>query len=148
LNFAGQPVDYDYLPAAHTDGDLYVHFPELNVLVAGGPVSGEQWPILDYRNGAWLGGRVRAHERLADLVRPDTRVVPAHGRLITGRDLMRHRDIYQELFRTMIAYMNQGMGAEDAVARNPLKKYQAELGDPSVFLDGAYRSMLIAYVPD
>ena len=120
----------------------------MNVLVAGGAVSGEQWPLLDYRNGAWLGGRVRAHERLAELVRPDTRVVPAHGRLITGSDIVRHRDIYQELFLTMIAYMNMGLGPEDAVERNPLKQYQAEFGDPSVFLYGAYRSMLIAYVPD
>jgi len=50
------------------------------------------------------------------------------------------------MFRTMIAYM--GMGAEDAVERNPLKQYQAEFGDPSAFLNGACRSMLIAYVPE
>jgi hypothetical protein len=48
----------------------------------------------------------------------------------------------------MIGYMNMGFGAEDAVAHNPLKAYEAEFGDPSAFLDGAYRSMLIAYVPD
>ena len=29
-----------------------------------------------------------------------------------------------------------------------LSKYQAEFGDASAFLYGAYRSMLIAYVPD
>jgi glyoxylase-like metal-dependent hydrolase (beta-lactamase superfamily II) len=148
MDFDGHKIDYGYLPAAHTDGDLYVHFPELNVLVAGGPVSGQEWPLLDYRNGAWFGGRVRAHEKLAGLVRPDTRVVPAHGRVITGTDLIRIRDIYRELFTTMIAYMNQGMGPEDAAARNPLKKYEAEFGDASAFLYGAYRSMLIAYVPD
>jgi glyoxylase-like metal-dependent hydrolase (beta-lactamase superfamily II) len=148
MEFDGQKIDYGYLPQAHTDGDLYVHFPAMNVLVAGGPVSGEQWPILDFRNGAWFGGRVRAYEKLAGLVRPDTRVVPAHGRLITGSDLIRQRDIYKDLFTKMIAYMNMGLGAEDVVARNPLKQYQAEFGDASVFLDGAYRSMQIAYVPD
>ena len=104
-------VDYGYLPAAHTDGDLYVHFPEMNVLAAGGVVSGEQWPLLDYRNGAWFGGRVRALERLAQLVKPDTRVVPANGRLITGSDIVRQRDIYQKLFIDMIGYMNMGLGA-------------------------------------
>jgi cyclase len=148
LKFAGQQVDYSYLPAAHTDGDLYVHFPEMNVLVGGGVVSSDRWPLLDYRNGAWLGGRVRAYERLASLVRPDTRVVPANGPVITGSVIVRLRDIYQELFKTMIAYMNMGFGPEDAVERNPLKPYQAEFGDPSAFLNGAYRSMLIAYVPD
>src|SRR5262245_928921 len=39
MEFGGQHVDYGYMPAAHTDGDLYVHFPRLNLLVAGGVAS-------------------------------------------------------------------------------------------------------------
>src|SRR5690606_25959374 len=100
LEFAGTRVDYGYLPAAHTDGDLYVHFPALNVLAAGGVVSGERWPLLDYRNGAWLGGRVRALQRLADLVDAETRIVPADGRVLRGGEIVRQRDIYLELFET------------------------------------------------
>src|SRR5690606_26069826 len=107
FDFAGERVDYGYLPAAHTDGDLYVHFPARNVLAAGGVVSGERWPLLDYRNGAWFGGRVRALQWLAELVEPDTRVVPADGPLISGRDVVRQRDIYLELFETLIDYMNR-----------------------------------------
>ena len=148
MEFAGQQIDYGYMPAAHTDGDLFVHFPKMNLLAAGGVVSAEEWPLLDYRNGAWLGGRVRALERLADLVKPDTRVVPANGRVMTGSDIVRHRDIYQKLFTTMIGYLNMGLGPEDAVQRNPLKEYQAEFGDPSAFTYGALKSMMIAYVPD
>jgi cyclase len=148
LEFAGERIDYGYLPQAHTDGDLYVHFPEHNVLAAGGVVSGERWPLLDYRDGAWFGGRVRALEWLAELVAADTRVVPAEGREITGSELIRQRDIYLELFDTLIAYMNRGFGPEDAVEHNPLARYEPEFGDPSAFLYGAYRSMLIAYVPD
>lgn len=148
MRFAGQRIDFGYLPQAHTDGDLYLHFPAENVLVAGGVVSGERWPLLDYRNGAWYGGRVRALQWLAELVEPGTRVVPAHGRVITGQDIVRQRDIYLELFETLIAYMNRGFGAEDAVASNPLAAYEDEYGDASAFLDGAYRSMLIAYVPE
>ena len=148
LEFPGQQIDYGYLPAAHTDADLYIRFPQMNLLVAGGVVSAEEWPLLDYRNGAWLGGRVRALERLADLVKPDTRVVPSNGRVMTGSDIVRHRDMYQKLFTTMIGYLNMGLGPEDAVQRNPLKEYQAEFGDPSAFTYGALRSMMIAYVPD
>ena len=146
--FAGRRVAYGYLPAAHTDGDLFVHFADLNVMAVGGVVAANEWPLLDYRNGAWLGGRVRAVERLATLVKPDTRVVPADGPLLTGRDVARQRDIYGELFVTMVNFMNMGYGAEDVVRDNPLKQYDAEFGDPSAFLDGAYRSMLLAYVPD
>jgi glyoxylase-like metal-dependent hydrolase (beta-lactamase superfamily II) len=148
MEFAGQQIDYGYMPAAHTDGDLYFHFPKLNLLVVGGVVSAERWPLLDYQHGAWLGGRVRALERLADLVKPDTRVVPADGRVMTGADIVRHRDMYQKLFLTMIGYLNKGYGPEDAVKQNPVKEYQAEFGDPSAFNYGALRSMMIAYVPD
>jgi cyclase len=148
MAFAGQQIDYGYMPAAHTDGDLYVHLPKLNLLVVGGVVSAEEWPLLDYRDGAWLGGRVRALERLADLVKPDTRVVPANGRMMTGGDIVRHRDMYRKLFATMIDDLNKGFGPEDAVKQNPLKEYAAEFGDPSTFTYGALRSMMIAYVPD
>ncbi len=148
MQVAGQSIDYGYMPAAHTDGDLFVHIPMLNLLVAGGVVSAESWPLLDYRNGAWLGGRVRALQRLAGLVKPDTRVVPADGRVMTGAEIMRHRDMYQKLFTTMIGYLNMGLGPEDAVQRNPLKEYTAEFGDPSAFTYGALKSMMIAYVPD
>jgi glyoxylase-like metal-dependent hydrolase (beta-lactamase superfamily II) len=148
FEFAGHKIVYGYLPSAHTDGDLFVHVPDLNLMAVGGVVSAEAWPLLDFRNGAWFGGRVRAVERLAGVVKPDTRVVPADGRLLTGRDIARQREIYDELFVTMIGYMNMGLGAEDVVARNPLAKHAAEFGDPSVFLDGAFRSMQIAYVPD
>jgi glyoxylase-like metal-dependent hydrolase (beta-lactamase superfamily II) len=148
MEFAGHSIDYGYLPAAHTDGDLFFHFPKLNLLVVGGVVSAEQWPLVDYKNGAWLGGRVRALERLATLVQPDTRVVPSDGRVMTGRDIVRHRDIYQTLFVTMIGYMNMGLGPEDMAQRNPLKEYEAEFGSASTFLYGAMRSMQIAYVPD
>ena len=148
LEFAGQHIDYDYLPAAHTDGDLYVHFLEANVLVAGGPVSGSHWPVLDIHNGGWLGGLVRAYEKLATVVKPDTQVVPAEGKLLTGADIVRYRDIYQKLFEQMFVYFNKGFGPSDAAAARPLKDYEGELGDASVFIAGAYRSLLQAYVPD
>ena len=148
MEFGGQQVDYGYMPAAHTDGDIFIHLPKLNLLVVGGVVSAEEWPLLDYQNGAWLGGRVRGVEYLADLVRPDTRVVPAQGRMMTGKEILRHRDIYQKLYTTLIEYLNKGLGPEDTVQRNPLKEYGSEFGDPSAFLYGANRSMMIAYVPD
>ncbi len=148
LEFAGRQIDYGYLPAAHTNGDLYLHVAKMNLLVAGGVAAGDSWPLIDYRNGAWLGGRVRAFERLADLVKPDTRVVPADGRVMTGADVVRQRDMYQKLFVTMIDYLNMGQGPEDAVTRRPLQAYEAEYGDSSAFTYGALRSMMIAYVPD
>jgi glyoxylase-like metal-dependent hydrolase (beta-lactamase superfamily II) len=148
MEYAGETLDYGYMPQAHTDGDLYVHIPTLNLLAAGGVVSAQSWPLLDWRNGAWLGGRVRALERLAAIVTPQTRVVPSDGRVMTGAEIVRHRDMYQQLFETMIGYLNMGLGPEDAVQRKPLQAYEREFGDASAFTYGALKSMMIAYVPD
>jgi glyoxylase-like metal-dependent hydrolase (beta-lactamase superfamily II) len=148
LEFGGQQIDYGYMPAAHTDGDIYLHLPKLNVLAAGGVVSLEEWPLLDYPNGAWLGGRVRALEKLAGVVKPDTKVVPSVGRVMTGADIVRQRDMYQKLYSTMIGYLNMGMGPEDMAQRKPLRGFEAEYGNSDKFAYDALRSMMIAYVPD
>jgi glyoxylase-like metal-dependent hydrolase (beta-lactamase superfamily II) len=148
LEFAGQHVAYGYLPAAHTDGDLYIHFPERNLLAAGGPVSAQSWPLLDYRNGGWLGGLVKAHEKLAALVKPDTRIVPANGRLLTGADIARHHEMYAKFHKLLFEYLGKGFGASDAVAARPLKEHEAEFGDPTQFIRGAYRSLILANLPD
>jgi len=148
LDFAGQHIEYAYLPAAHTDGDLFIQFPELNLLVAGGPVAGAGWPVLDIHNGGWLGGLVRAYEKLADRVKPDTRIVTADGPIWSGADIVRQRDIYQRLFKQMFVFFNKGYGPSDAAAAQPLKDLEPQLGDPAEFLAGAYRSLLQAYVPD
>ena len=43
--------------AAHTDGDLYVFFPEDNVLAAGA-VTSAGWQAPDWWTGGWIGGVV------------------------------------------------------------------------------------------
>jgi hypothetical protein len=101
MEFAGQQIDYGYLPAAHTDGDLYLHLPKMNLLLVGGVASAESWPLLDYRNGAWLGGRVRAFERLAESRQARHRVVAGRRPCDDGRATScGSATMYQQLFLT------------------------------------------------
>src|SRR5258706_11505150 len=90
MEFAGRKIDYGYMPAAHTDSDIYIHFPAMNLLVAGGVVSAEEWPLLDYRNGAWLGGRVPPPQHLPGFVKPDPPAVSAQGPGMAGRGVVGH----------------------------------------------------------
>lgn len=147
LDFAGEAVDWRYLPAAHTNGDLFVHFPKHNVICAGGPVSANRWPTLDYLNGAFMHGFVRSYDILAEVVKPDTIVIPAEGPTLTGADIARQRDMYWALFKTMFANFNKGFGPKDVIDAHPLKDHEAQYGDPAVFLDAAYRSVQLATVP-
>jgi cyclase len=147
LQFAGETVDYRYLPAAHTNGDLFIHFPKRNVIAAGGPVSAVRWPVMDYLNGAFMHGFVRSYDILAEVVKPDTIIIPADGPTLTGAQLLKQRDMYWALFRTMFANFNKGFGPKDVIEGRPLKDYEAQYGDPAQFLDAAYRSIQLATVP-
>ncbi len=74
--------------------------------------------------------------------------MPANGPMLTGADIARHRDMYQQLFKQLFVYLNKGFGPDDVIAARPLQDHEAELGDPAKFLEGAYRSIFLAYVPD
>jgi cyclase len=148
LEFAGMPVEYGYLPAAHTNGDLYVHLPEANLIVGGGPVCSESWPLLDWRNGAWLGGLVKAHEKLAAMAKPDTIIIPANGRVLTGAEQKQQHEMFAAFHEKMVAFLNKGLDSGDCIAARPLKDHEAQYGDPKPFIHGAFQSLNLAYSPD
>lgn len=148
MKFAGQEIIYGHLPAAHTNGDMFFYFPMLDTLVAGGPVTAGQWPLLDIRQGAWMGGLLTAYETLSDVVSADTIVVPAHGPVISGTDIMRMRAMYTLIHLKLAEQLNLGMGPDDIVAMNLFSEYESEFGDNSEFLNLAHRSIQQAYVPD
>jgi glyoxylase-like metal-dependent hydrolase (beta-lactamase superfamily II) len=147
LQHAGESVEYRYLPAAHTNGDLFVHFPRRNVIVAGGPVAIDHWPVIDYVNGGFMHGFLRSYEILAEVARADTVIIPANGPTLTGADLAKQKDMYFDLFRMFFRSFNKGYGPMDIVADRPLKAYEAQYGDPAQFLEYAYRSTQLATIP-
>jgi glyoxylase-like metal-dependent hydrolase (beta-lactamase superfamily II) len=167
LQFAGEQVDYRYLPGAHTNGDLFVHFPKRNVIVVGGPVGSDRWPLIDYLNGGFMHGFMRTYEILTEVVQPDTIVISADGPTLTGADLVKQQVVYRDLFKQFFVLFNKGFGPKDVAAYNagvdymgvgqvttdrPLKRQPglalvAQLGDPAKFLEYAYHSAQLATVP-
>jgi len=148
MKFAGQEIIYGYLPAAHTNGDLFLYFPILDTLITGGPVTVGQWPVMDIRQGAWMGGLMSAYDKLSHIVSADTVVIPAHGPVTNGTELMRMRNLYTELHLNLADELNLGMGWDDVVAKNPLQQFEAKYGEADYFLETAMRSLQLAYVPD
>jgi glyoxylase-like metal-dependent hydrolase (beta-lactamase superfamily II) len=148
FKFAGQEIIHGYLPAAHTNGDIFLFFPILDILVAGGPVTTGQWPILDIRQGGWMGGLISAYDKLAQVVSADTVVVPAHGPVTNGTALIHMRNMYSEFHLGLADELNIGMGWDDMVAKKPLAAYEEQYGNADAFVEAAFRSLQMAYVPD
>ncbi len=148
FKFAGQELIYGYLPAAHTNGDIFIYMPMLDTLFTGGAVTSDSWPLLDIRQGAWMGGLMEAYDKLYSVVSADTVVIPAQGAPINGAAIVRMRNMYSELHLSLTELLNIGMGWDDVVALNPLQKYEAQYGSAARFLELAMRSIQLAYVPD
>src|SRR5688572_15989512 len=87
ITFGKQQIDYGHVFQAHTDGDIYVFFPEPNILVTGDVFTVGTYPIPDYSTGGWLGGLVNGTKTLIGLTDAKTRVIPGIGAVQNRSDL-------------------------------------------------------------
>jgi glyoxylase-like metal-dependent hydrolase (beta-lactamase superfamily II) len=142
-------VRYGYIPdAAHTDGDMYVHFPNQNVLAVGDAVYGEGWPVVDYWTGGWIGGIVGGLQRLQTLADANTRIVPAHGPMLSLADLKMQYEMYGTIYDRLSQLLNRGRGPTDAVEAKPTKEFDAKMGNPDEFVRRAFESLWAYVSPD
>jgi glyoxylase-like metal-dependent hydrolase (beta-lactamase superfamily II) len=142
-------VLYGYIPdAAHTDGDLYVQFPKQNVLAVGDVMTGQGWPDIDYWTGGWIGGIVGALQRLQTLADADTRIVPARGPVLGLAELKSQAEMYGTIYDRLSQLLNRGRGPSEAVAAKPTKEFDAQMGNPDLFVRRAFESLWAYLSPD
>lgn len=148
IEFGGEQIHFGHLGQAHTDGDLYMHLPRANILVAGGVVSSDGWPLLDWQTGGWIGGLVGAYDRLLKVADDNTRIVPANGPVVGRRELEAWREMYFQIFDRCVKQLIKGMSPEEAYESGPAKEYEAQWGDSREFVLASFKSLWGHYAPD
>lgn len=142
-------IRYGYLRhAAHTDGDLYVYFPDANVLAVGDAVSGAGWPFVDWWTGGWIGGIVGGLELLLSLTDAETRIVPSRGRLLSKSDLETQYEMYNTVYERLAGLLNSGRGTDEAVAARPTEEFDGVMGPSEEFVRQAFQSLWAYLSPD
>jgi glyoxylase-like metal-dependent hydrolase (beta-lactamase superfamily II) len=142
-------VRYGYIPdAAHTDGDMYVYFPRQNVLAVGDAVSGQGWPVVDWATGGWIGGIVGGLQRLRALANEETRIVPGRGPVLAYADLKQQYDMYGKIYERLTTMLNRGRSPSEAVAAQPTKEFDAQMGNGDEFVRRAFESLWGYLSPD
>jgi cyclase len=145
----GAGIRYGHIAdAAHTDGDLYVHFPQQNVLAVGDVISAQGWPVVDWVTGGWIGGLVGGVQRLQTLANDATRIVPGRGPVLSLADLKAQATMYGTIYDRLTQLLNKGRGPAEAVAAKPAKEYEAQMGDPDEFVRRAFESLWAYLSPD
>lgn len=138
MSFGPGQIEYGYLPQAHTDGDIFIHFKDANVLVAGDVVSGGSYPIADYCTGGWLGGMIAGLKLLIGRCDAGTRIVPGSGPLRTRDDLQAQHDMCLKVLSRIGASYYHGQTWQQLLASAPTREYDARWGNPDLFLQTAY----------
>lgn len=135
---AGKEIAYGHLWQAHTDGDIYLHFPQQNVLVVGDLLSVGRYPILDYTTNGWIGGMADANKKLLALCDDQTRIVPGTGPVATKRDLQAHSDMLAAVRPILVKGIKSGWNGDDFIQQSLTRDFDAQWGDPKLFLQNAY----------
>ena len=142
MTFAGEPIAYSLMPMAHTDGDIYIHFKQANVLAVGDVVQAGRLPYLDFPTGGWLGGMQQAHRTILEIADDNTKIVPGTGPVMTKAEVQANLDVITEIRDQLVMLMKQGKGAQDMIDEKALAMFDGQLaGDPAEFIFTAYRGL-------
>jgi cyclase len=142
-------IQFGHIPdAAHTDGDLYVYFPQQNVLAVGDVVSGQGWPVVDWQTGGWIGGIVGGLQRLQTIANAETRIVPGRGLVLSLADIKKQTEMYGEIYNRLSQMLNKGRGPSEAVDARPTKEFDAQMGNGDEFVRRSFESLWAYLSPD
>jgi cyclase len=140
--FGVEPVEYGLMAMAHTDGDIYAHFPQSNVLAVGDVIQAGKLPMLDFTTGGWIGGMQEAHRTVLRLANDTTKIVPATGPVMTKVQVQASLDILTKLRDQLVKLVKSGKGPQDLIDAKAVQEFQGQLaGDPDQFLFTAYRGI-------
>lgn len=142
-------IRYGYIAdAAHTDGDLYVYFPQQNVLAVGDAAYGQGWPVVDWWTGGWIGGIVGGLQRIQTVANKDTKIVPARGPVLSYADITEQVNMYGTIYDRLNQMINKGHSPSEGVEAKPAKEYEAKMGDPDEFIRRSFESLWAYLSPD
>jgi len=146
-------IRYGYISdAAHTDGDLYVYFPQQNVLAVGDAAYGQGWPVVDWWTGGWIGGIVGGLQRIQSVASSngnrDTKIVPAQGPVLSLADIAAQVDMYGTIYDRLNQMLNKGHSPSEAVEAKVAKEFEAKMGNADEFIRRSFESLWAYLSPD
>jgi len=140
FHFNGEEIDLLHFGPAHTTGDTAVVFRGKNVLHMGDVYNG-RYPFIDADNGGDLGGLIRFCESVLNEINEKTVVIPGHGSVGTYQDFEEYVSMLKTIQGRIAALITEGASLEEIIAAKPSAEWDEERGDPTQFLDRAFKSM-------
>ncbi|MBI1263494.1 MAG: MBL fold metallo-hydrolase [Alphaproteobacteria bacterium] len=126
ITLNGLTARIHHVPDAHTDGDLWIHFVEADIIHTGDLLFSGLFPFIDLNNGGAVDGMITGLQAIADAAGPDTRIIPGHGPLSTREDVLASLAMLTAARDAVAALAAQGLSLEDVIAAAPLASFHDE----------------------
>lgn len=144
LSLGNITIEYGHLENAHTDGDIYVMFPNENVLVAGGAVQVGHYPIPDFATGGWIDGLIDSTQKLIDMTDAGTLIVPARGPAQRRDHLLKQHEMVSTLRERIAERMRLGKSAAEMMDEGITDDFDADWGGRELarlFVSNSYEDL-------
>jgi cyclase len=153
LFFNGEPVTLFHQAAAHTSGDLFVHFRKSDVVVTGDIFIPHGYPRVDTARGGTVKGVIDALNALLEITVPErnmmggTRVIPGRGRISNEAEVVDYRDMVTIIRDRVDAMVKKGMTLQQVRAAQPSLEYDGYYGATTgpwtndMFIEAVYRTL-------
>ncbi|MBW8866204.1 MAG: MBL fold metallo-hydrolase [Acidobacteria bacterium] len=122
----GEDVQLIAVPAAHTDGDTMVKFPNADVIMTGDFYRSAGFPNIDRANGGTLNGMLAGLQAVVDAAGPSTKIVPGHGAIVDKNAVAAHRQMIVAIRDKVAALVKQGKTQQEVIAAKPTIEYDAK----------------------
>lgn len=153
FNFNDEAVLLHYVPDAHTDGDIIVHFRRSDVISTGDVFVSGSYPFIDIENGGSVQGIINALNFILKLAVPaktqegGTLIVPGHGRICDEADVVEYRDMVVIISERIQDMIDRGMSLRQVLRERPTRDYDTEYVNEASFVtaegfvEAIYRSL-------
>ncbi len=145
LQANGETIDLAYIPPAHTDTDISVHFTRGNVLHLGDTFFNGMYPVIDPGTRGNMNGMIAAADRSAKMASATTKIIPGHGPVADRAALMKYREMLVTVRDRVQKLKTAGRSMQDVVAAKPTADLDAVWGKgflmPDQFVGMAYASI-------
>jgi glyoxylase-like metal-dependent hydrolase (beta-lactamase superfamily II) len=145
ISFAGHKVIMKNFGNGHTDSDIWVYFPDADVLVLGDIFWNGVYPFIDNTHGGGINQAIRWADHAVEQCGANTVVVPGHGPVGHRAELVEFRTMLATIRDKVAALKKQGKSLDEIIAAKPTAAFDAKYGgfviDPALFTRLVYAGL-------
>ena len=124
----GEVVHLKHVPPAHTDGDVFIHYKNANVLQTGDLFFNGTYPNIDSSSKGWITGMIAALDLILAHVDGQTKVVPGHGPVGNRDDVRSFRSMLVGVRDKVQPMVEAGKTLEEVIAAKPTASFDDQWG--------------------